>query len=89
MTYCGIKYEQIKNCGDQLLKYVICASSHKVKEHCYKVVRCNKKKEKICVYVTTKCANCRGTHTTNSLRYVSKYEANIKTKKEKMIKKKW
>ena len=44
----------------------------------------NKKKEKICVHVAIKCANCGGNHTANSLRCTSKHKADIETmKKEK------
>lgn len=36
----------MRNCGNQLLKYVIYAGSYKVKNHYYcGVVGCNKKKE--------------------------------------------
>ena len=88
MTCCGIGHKQIGNCRDQSSKYVICAGPHKVEKHCYRVAGCNKRKRKICVHVTIKCANYGETHTTNSPRCISRHKADIKARKEKKMKEK-
>ena len=76
------------NCRDQLLKCIICASPYKVEEHRCGFIGYNKRKRKIYIYITVKCANYEEIHAANSPHCVLRYKANIKTRKEKKIKEK-
>ena len=87
MICCGIGYQQMKCCGDWPQKCIIYASFHKMEDHQCGVAGCKKRKGKICVYVTPKCANCTGAHAANSLRCTSRHKAEINTRKEKKTKK--
>ena len=88
MKCCGIGHERMENYGDWPPKCVICAGPHKVEDHYCGVTDCNKGKGKICVHVTAKCANCKGSHAANCSRCVSRHKADIKARKEKKIKEK-
>ena len=83
MTFCGIGHEQIGSCAKRPPKCIICTSPYKVEEHCYRVVGCNIRKEKICIHVIAKFANLGENYTASSLRCVSRHKADMKAKKEK------
>ena len=84
----SIGHEQMGNGGNWPPKCVICAGFHKVEDHYCGVMGCNKGKGKICIHITIKYANCVGSYTANSLRYISKHKTDTKTRKEKKIKEK-
>lgn len=71
------------NYEDWSLQYIICSDPHKMEEYCYDLTGYIKRKEKICAYITAKCANCARNHTANSPWYMSKYKADLKVKKQK------
>ncbi len=62
------------------MQYVICATSHNVKNHKFEVNECGIKIGKICTYVTLKCATCDENHQATgltsgkTLRYKIKYQ---------------
>lgn len=64
-------------------QYIICSRPHKMKEDCYGVANYIKRKEKICVHVIAKCANCGGNYTTNSPQFVSRHKTDLKVRKRK------
>ena len=82
MTCCGIRHQRMGNCGDRPHKCIICAGPHKVEDHQCGIKGC-KKRGKICVHVTPKCANCIGAHVASSARCPSRHQAEIRVRKEK------
>lgn len=52
----GIGYKHIESYRDWPSKYVICIGLYKVEDYCCSVVGYNKKKRKICIYITAKYA---------------------------------
>lgn len=84
-TYYGISYEQMGKCEDRLPKYVICAGPHKVEDHQCGVVCCHKKPGKICIYLKVQCANCGGSHPTDSTRCAQTHKAEIVARKRKTL----
>lgn len=47
------------------------------------VKRCQKRKEKICIHFTSKCANYKGPHAANFLYYTSRHKVKISAIKER------
>ena len=75
------------SCGSRPQKCIICISLHKIEDHQYGIVGCQKRKGKICIQVTPKCANCMGANVANFSRCTSRYKVKINAKKEKKAKK--
>ena len=86
ITCCDIGHQQMGGCGDRPQKCVICAGPHKIEAHQCGVAGCKKGMGKIWVHVTSKCANCSGTHEANSPRCISRHQAEVKARKEKKTK---
>lgn len=61
----GISHEQMNSCGNRASQYIICSWLHKLKEYCYNIANCIKKKKKICAHMIIKYANCGENHIAN------------------------
>lgn len=85
MRCCGIGYRQIESYGNWPSKCVISAGSHKVEDSYCGIERYNKKKEKIWVYITTKCINCGGAQIVNSPCCKSKHKPDLQARKGKKV----
>ena len=80
MRCCSIGHKRMGSCGDQPSKCIICVEPHKVEDHSCGVVGCNKRKGKICVYITAKYANWKGAHAANSSRCGSRHKADLQAR---------
>ena len=81
-TCCDIKHQRRGSYKGRPQKCIICVGPHKIEDHQCGVTKYQKEKGKICVYVTPKCANCMGAHTSNSPHYSLRYKAEISAKKK-------
>lgn len=61
----SIRHQQIESCGDRPQKYIIYAGPNKIKDYQCGIAEYQKRKKKICVYITSKCANSIEAHTTD------------------------
>lgn len=73
----------MESCKDRPQKCLICAGLHKVENYWCRVAGCNKAKRKICTYINLKYANYDKIHIANSPCCASKYQIDIKARKEK------
>lgn len=87
MTCYRINHEQIRGCGNQLAKQIICIGAHRVEKYQYRMIRYIKDSGKVCPYITIKYINYEGSYMANSLCYISKQKASTKASKEKKLKK--
>lgn len=85
MIYCGIGYELITDCENQLARCVIYASSHEIKEYQYRIIHCQKKIRKIYIYIIVLYINYNKNHISNSSQCISKWKVILKAQKEKML----
>lgn len=67
------------------IKCLIYAKLHTVEDHCYDIARYNKRKEKICIYISTKCTNYGRAYTTNFLRYGLKHKVDLQVMQDKKV----
>lgn len=72
-------------CRDWPSKYVIYTGPHRVEDHSCGVIRYYKKKGKICIHVIAKYTTYWLNYIANSLWYISRHEANIKTRQDKKV----
>lgn len=80
----------MESCGSRLQKCVIYADQYKIEDHQYGMARCQKRKEKICVHITSKYTNCIKAHVANFPHCISrdKVDISVRKKKTKKIQKK-
>ena len=64
----------------------MCAGEHQVNEYKCGVIRCNKGKRKLCIYIMVRYANCNRNHQANSAQFPSKQKAEVQARKKKPAK---
>lgn len=85
MTYCGIGHKRIEKYGDCVPKCVICAGFHKIKDHQYEIIGCNKRANKVCIYVTVQHANCGGGYFVNSSQCTLRHKIEVDVYRKKTL----
>lgn len=86
MTYYAIKHQQIGGYRSRPHKYIFCTGLHKIEDYQSGVVRSQKEKEKIYVYVIPKYADCIEANAANFLCCTLKHKAEINTRKKRLRK---
>lgn len=59
------------------------AGAYPANEHQCGVNRCNRRKEKLCIYVIARYANCKGNHQASSAQFLLQLKAQIQARKDK------
>ena len=80
---CGIGHDRPGNCGDRLVKCILCAGPHKLEEHKCGVSDCRAGRGKMCVHITATCRNCQGSHQANSTKCLMRQKAEREARKMK------
>ena len=83
MTCSGIGHDRLRGCDERPMQCVICAGAHKSKNHKCGVTGCAAKKEKICIHVVPKCANCESNHQATAFRCPARQKAQTVAWKNK------
>lgn len=84
MTCASVSHNCLGECRERLVQCVICANTHKAKDHSCGVTGYNVKMGKICTYVIFKCANYRGKHHATAFRYPTRLKVQVKSWKNKL-----
>lgn len=77
MTCLGICYDWRGRYNKRPEQYVIYVGAYKFEDHKCGVTGYIVKREKICVYVISKCANCRSNHPVTIFSYLLKQKAQL------------
>lgn len=62
LSCAGIDHDCLRDCGDRVVQYVICADIHKVENYKYGITEYTIRMGKICTNVISKCTNCGVKH---------------------------
>lgn len=75
MSYTGIRYNQLKKCGNWKILWMICTNVSKIENHKYRVTKCIAKIRKIYTYIILKYINCGRNYQTTAVKCIAKLKA--------------
>ncbi len=75
MTYSDIGHNQLGGYNERPEQCVIYVGAHKTENHTYRVTGYKVRKEKICIYIMPRCANCGSNHQATAFRCPVKQKA--------------
>lgn len=78
----GISHKHLDHCQKRPKKCVIYAEAHLANEYQWGVNGCNKRKEKLCIYIIAWYTNCQGNYQASSVQCLLRLKAQIQARKD-------
>lgn len=77
MIYLDIGHNWLKEYSEKIAQCVIFIGAYKVKIHKCGVIAYTIKMGKICIYIISKCANCKDNHQATALKCLTKQKTQV------------